>query len=363
MAFDRPVEDLLRNAACVELDDRTAGAIKQACNAQRDWGSVIREAELHGLAPWLHMRINDAGAEVPEDIRRKLAALKFRHGNAIRIRTRALLEITAQLDCHDIDVLVLKGAALAHLIYEHPGLRPMSDVDLLVRPDDLDRAAQLVSELGYSTVEGHATPADHHHLPTISRTIDGLRISIELHHDALAPDNIGSIRVDTLTEPARAFQVDQATLYTLGHIDTLRHLCRHALEPRETMKLGSALDILLYASTYADDIDWARLQSRFPEVITMLQLLGYLLPLPARLRPFVPAAAATAPQGVGVGMIPLSRLRRRRDRAARLLNPSDWWLRGFYNVPPGRSLAYTKVVRHPARLIFWLWRRKGRTGR
>lgn len=238
----------------------------------------------------------------------------------------------------------------------------MSDIDVLVSPDQLHRASTIVSELGYQTASGPRPPDDHHHLPTVSRTIDRLLVSIEIHHDALAPDNIGSIRGDALTEPARAFIVNDATLHTLGHIDMLRHLCRHALEPRESMKIGSALDIMLYASHYAGDIDWPRLKGEFPEVINMLQLLGHLVPRPAGLEPYVPATAPAAPGGVGVGMIPLSRLRHRKDRTAKLFNPSDWWLRGFYNVPPGRSLAYTKAVRHPARILFWLWRRMGKAG-
>jgi len=357
---DNPIDELLRNAACVALNDDVSAAIREACDAQNDWSRTIREAELHGMAPYMYMRIKQAGASLPDDIRRKLAALTFRHSDAIGIRSRAVTEITRRLRDEDIDVLVLKGAALAHLIYPQPGLRPMSDVDVLVAPRHLERAAELVSALGYGAAGGYVPPADHHHLATVSRTDDGLRVSVEIHHDALAPDNIGSIRLGSLSEPARAFTVDGTTLHTLGHIDTLRHLCRHALEPREAMKIGSALDIMLYASTFADDIDWPRLEQEFPEVITMLQLLGYLVPRPPNLEHLLPAVHPTAPEGVGVGMVPLSRLRRRSDLARKLFNPSDWWLRGFYNVRPGRSLVYTKGIRHPARVLFWLWRRAGK---
>ena len=363
MPVDNTVDELLRHCACVELDERAGDVIRETCREQRDWDDTIREAELHGMAPYLHRQIRLAGAEVPGPYRRKLAALGLRHADALRIRTRALLEINEQLAGRGVQVLVLKGAALAHLIYEQPGLRPMSDIDLLIHPDQLEHASSIVAGLGYRPSDGHPTPPDHHHLPSVSRTIDGLRVSIELHHDALAPDNIGSIRLGALSEPARTFTADGATLHTLGHVDMLRHLCRHALEPRETMKIGSALDIMLYASAYAGDIDWPRLNREFPEVITMLQLLSYLVPRPRRLQPYIPEPGPRAPKGVGVGMIPLSRLRRRSDRAMKLFNPSDWWLRGFYNVPPGRSLAYTKAIRHPARVLRWLWRRAANAGR
>lgn len=109
MTTDNPADELIRASACVEIDDRCAEAIRQACRRQRDWSRTIREAELHGMAPWLHKRIGDADAGIPEDIGRKLSALAFRHADAIRIRTRALLEITEQLRLQGIDMLVLKA--------------------------------------------------------------------------------------------------------------------------------------------------------------------------------------------------------------------------------------------------------------
>lgn len=358
-----PAERLLCRCACAEFDDAAGQAFREACREQEDWGRTIREAELHGMAPWLHMRIRRTEAEVPGDIRRKLAALAYRHADAIRIRTRALLEINEHLDREGIDMLVLKGAALAHLIYPEPGLRPMRDIDVLVAPGHLERASEIVAGLGYQAASGDATRRDHHHLPTVSKTMDRLHVSVEIHHNALTRDNLGSIRLDALSEPPRAFTVDGATLYTLGHLDMLRHLCRHALEPAESTKIGSALDIMLYATQYAGEIDWHRLNREFPDVPTMLQMLGYLVPWPTRLDGLAPAPTDDIPAGVGTGMIPLSRMRHRRDWPRKLLSPSDWWLRAFYNVPVGRSLAYTKAIRHPARVLFWLWRRAGRPGR
>ena len=357
------IERLLRKAACIEPDESTCEAICRACEAQVDWQETVRQAELHGLAPYLHRQIKAAGAVIPEETDKALKALIFRHTDASRIRTRALLEILRELSRHEIEVLVLKGAALAHLIYDPPGLRPMSDIDLLVASKHLDAASRLLAELGYGGGTDGGLLPDHHHLPTVSRTIDGLMVSIEVHHDALTRDNIGSIRLESLTEPAQEFVVDGVSIRALGHIDMLRHLCRHALEPRETTKLGSVLDILLYASRYRDAIPWRRVKQDFPEVITMIQLLGYLVPWPPDLGRYVPEPGSHPPRDVGVGMIPLSRLRRETHRAAKLLNPSDWWLRAFYNVPPGRSLVYTKTLRHPARVLFWLWRRAGKAAR
>lgn len=359
-APDSPTGRLLRRIICVDCDPDSRAAIRRACLDIADWDAVVHQAELHGLAPYLHRQITGSGAEIPTQYLRKLKYLTLRHRDANRIRDRALTEMIEILGARGIDVLLLKGAALAHLVYESPGLRPMSDMDLLVAPDRLEDASDAVRRLGYTEPGRGRPPADHHHLPAMSRTISGLGISVEIHHDAIAPDNIGSIRLDSLTEPAREFRIDDTAARALGHIDMLRHLWRHALQPRETMKLGSALDIVLYASCFAEDIDWPRIERDFPEIVTGLSLLGYLVRLPPALAGHVPAPASPPPGGVGIGMAPLSKLRHQRHLVARLLDPSDWWLRGFYNVPPGRPLVVTKTIRHPARILFWLWRRIGR---
>lgn len=360
---DSPIGLLLRRAACVDDDEAAREAIRQACRnlaTESNWDRAIDQAEQHGLAPYLHRQITRCGADIPTDPRRKLQSLALRHRDSNRIRDQALTAMLKALDAHGIDVLVLKGAALAHLIYDPPGLRPMSDVDLLVAPDRLQDAAGVLLELGYSETGRPPPAADHHHLPPLSKTAGGLSICVEIHHDALAPDNIGSIRLDRLTEPARGFRIDGTAGWALGHIDMLRHLWRHALQPRQTTKLGSALDIMLYASRFTDDIDWRRVERDFPEIPTGLSLLAFLVPLPRSLSGRIPEPVLPAPRGVGVGMPPLSRIRHQRNRLSKILNPSDWWLRAFYNVPPGRPLAATRLVRHPARVLYWLWRRIGK---
>lgn len=49
----------------------------------------------------------------------------------------------------EMEALPLKGLHLAHRLYPSPGLRDMGDIDLLVRPDSLDRADRVLRRLGY----------------------------------------------------------------------------------------------------------------------------------------------------------------------------------------------------------------------
>jgi hypothetical protein len=61
---------------------------------------------------------------------------------------RLLLEVVERLDADGIEHLVLKGSAFAHTAYPVPEARPFADLDLLVRADQLDRAAVVFDRLG-----------------------------------------------------------------------------------------------------------------------------------------------------------------------------------------------------------------------
>jgi len=63
---------------------------------------------------------------------------------------QVLADILTCYQAAGIDVLVLKGAALAHLVYPQPVLRPMRDIDILVRAEDVYRAYARLPEIGFT---------------------------------------------------------------------------------------------------------------------------------------------------------------------------------------------------------------------
>ena len=62
---------------------------------------------------------------------------------------RHLEHVLAVLASADVEAMVLKGVPLALLHYPRPGLRPMSDFDVLVRPGDAPRALAAVTAAGW----------------------------------------------------------------------------------------------------------------------------------------------------------------------------------------------------------------------
>ena len=92
-------------------------------------------------------------SDFPPTLDAQLLALTIRHRRRNDIYSLGLREILHAFNAAGIDAVVLKGAALAHVLYPAVGLRPMSDIDLLVDPRLTRRAQVLLAELGFAAVK------------------------------------------------------------------------------------------------------------------------------------------------------------------------------------------------------------------
>jgi hypothetical protein len=340
--------------------------ISDVCGPEM-WVELACEAESHGLVPLLEPAISrfatDFPAVMPAEVRRLFAALSSRHRWAACIREKCIDELLAAFASGGIQVILLKGAALAHLIYRTPGLRPMFDVDVLVDRRDLARAAEIAAHFGFSFASNHGSrfAGRMHHLPPASMSVSGLRIVLELHDDAMSPNQPESLTFTSLASEPMQFQRGSGPIgLAFGHIDMLRHLARHTFEPAQQVRLQLLYDLWNYWCRFGNEIDGVELEQRYAHVVVALQLAYNALTIDGK--PDDATAHEDAnndPSRIGNGMLPLSQIGKMRlsEAAAALFNPSEWWLHGFYGVPLNASLLYCRAVRHPLTLIHWLTRR------
>jgi Uncharacterised nucleotidyltransferase len=70
-----------------------------------------------------------------------------------RLRHERIGKILTTLECEmhaaDIAFVPLKGSALRDLQIHAPGVRPMGDIDLLVRPQDVGKSVEVLRKIGY----------------------------------------------------------------------------------------------------------------------------------------------------------------------------------------------------------------------
>lgn len=113
-----------------------------------DWPGIIETASDAGLGGLILEALRSKNLNAPDFARRSLkrAAQSVTQRNQ-RMMTR-LEPLIAALNADDIPVMLLKGAALNSTAYPSPELRPMSDVDLLIRQRDALRAIEALKKAG-----------------------------------------------------------------------------------------------------------------------------------------------------------------------------------------------------------------------
>ena len=126
---------LLVRCAYLPGDAAAAQSLAEKAAGFQEWDALIPLAESHSMSPLLYVHLQQIDAPLPPDVKLQLQGLFLRHKRANEIRLARLAEILAVLEAENIPMMVLKGGVLVSLIYPAPGLRPMSDLDILVPPE------------------------------------------------------------------------------------------------------------------------------------------------------------------------------------------------------------------------------------
>lgn len=138
-----------------------------------NWHFIQEKANLHGVVPLIYHCLkqlpNYLMTQSPNDLMTTSSSdpvtqlpnipsqvLEFfrqaYYENLARNLTlfQELKKILQVLNNQGIKVMVLKGAALAETVYGNPALRPISDLDLLIKKKDFMKAERQLVELGYT---------------------------------------------------------------------------------------------------------------------------------------------------------------------------------------------------------------------
>jgi len=131
-----------------------------------------------------------------------------------------------------LDLLVLKGAALAETVYPRPSLRRFGDLDVLVRRADAARARTLWESLGYLVDPLQWEDLAHGRDGQANFFLHTERgaVVVEMHIGLINNDLFfGQVRVDDqgLWERALSGRLAGVEAWTLGPEDQILHLCLH----------------------------------------------------------------------------------------------------------------------------------------
>ena len=114
-----------------------------------EWLGAEWVAYWQNAIPWLVARMCETGVEASEVVSTRLQILD----RDMRERTLRLLanavELLAALHDEGVEAIPLKGAVLAACYYRDPLMRPLTDLDILVKESDLGKAGEVLLRLAY----------------------------------------------------------------------------------------------------------------------------------------------------------------------------------------------------------------------
>ena len=253
-----------RQLAGLLRDEATALAATVAALTPSAADALVTQACAHSVAPLLRRRLLQQGlfAALPEPARARLDAVYVDSAARAMARYRELERLLERFADANVAAVALKGIYLAKAVYAEPALRPMADIDLLFRVEDLERAQAVLFALGYTREEPDRPVTDYasgsHQLSAFQR---GGLLGVDVHMRLEAPDAPFAIDLDGIWQRARPWSVNGQSLLALSPEDLLLHLCLHATY-HHRFRIGLIALVDLREVIRRAPLDWERFVAR-----------------------------------------------------------------------------------------------------
>jgi len=231
-----------------------------------DWDCLSTYALYQDVGPVLYRRIGRLGVMPGAPASRMRDACRASAAKNLLLFAD-LGKILRATQAAGIPVIPLKGAFLAEAVYGDIALRPMADLDLLVKPADLPRAVQALRDLGYDSDQPFdpvAQQAGFQDMPPMRRPGGAM---VELHWTLVTPlcgARIADEELQGIWERSVPATIAGVPSRALSPEDLLLHLCMHVSVHHRFADVGlkSFVDMAEVARHYENTLDWAAFAER-----------------------------------------------------------------------------------------------------
>lgn len=248
----------------------------QACAAPPDlarpaWQQWRAESDLERvdsasrrLLLWVYHRRAELGLSAED------AAALEPHYRQVWLRNQVLLNraasVVSRLQAAGIRCLLLKGLALLVEVYQDEGGRYLEDFDLLVHPEDLERAAYLLNAVGWKSPFPDEVTTQKSHAHGFSNA-EGF--SCDLHWNLMWRPH-AQVDETPLWLAKRPLRLRDEPAFTLSVEHLLLHLCVHGMAWETVPPIRWILDVHLLLRHHV---------AKWEAVLAEAQRRGVTLPL------------------------------------------------------------------------------------
>jgi Uncharacterised nucleotidyltransferase len=260
LAPSREAELLICCATSIATPERTA-RLHAIIDGGVDWHRVAHMAQLQAVMPLVYRYLTaELDGALPANVASSLRPAFY--GNSVRSLhlARELVRLTALLEQGGIEPLALKGPALAMAAYGAATLRQFTDLDLLVRENEVGRTVEILLKEGYAPRAGYSlADLGRPGAFEIAMSRPEALGEIDLHWRLIPPYFPLALDGEDLWRRAVRVEIEGAAVRTLVPADHLLYLCAHGAK-HGWQALGGICDLaeLMRASS----INWDELCAR-----------------------------------------------------------------------------------------------------
>lgn len=259
-----------------------------------DWNRFVSLVHHHRVGGLLSHWIKELELEssLPRRVWRALCDISDSIAAAWDDHRDILKGILMKCNESGIEVILLKGGQLGHTDYPHFSLRPIEDIDILVRKSDRSETIKLMLERGLNLYGTNQT-CDKFFMSRSSRDRkERVRkpVFFEVHSNLQTPIRLNrafNIDMDELWKGVQEKDIDGFPFLQLSPLDNLLYLGAH-FGHHDFSRLIWGYDIALLIRRHGGEIDWEKLDdicrsmSIRGSLYYSLRLCQQLFPLPMR---------------------------------------------------------------------------------
>ncbi len=228
-----PEETLLVCCARTKMRESDIRRVRELNDRNLDWYHIARIATQNRVGPLLYRNLKDIGqaASVPSqamDSLKQSYHLTFARNNRFEQETR---EVLTNLRETGLKVIIMRGLVLAEIIFGDTALRPFTDIDLLIRKEDLPQIKLKLADLGYTLPSDALADGyyerNHLHLLLVKRP-NG--VAAEVHWAIDHKYTLYDIDYPHIFEDAQRGKIAGTEALLLSPEDRLLCLCAHLVK-------------------------------------------------------------------------------------------------------------------------------------
>lgn len=227
---------------------------------EQDWIQIGKKIFKHKIAPLVYQNLSKDGklSQIPNALSHDLELEFFQCSLNNTRHYYELSKILKSAKENDIPIIVLKGAVLAGLLYPSHALRPMDDIDLLIKPEHIRKTDNILIQLGWKCkIKKGIIEILSQQGQDIGYIKDDIFLDLHTALRELPSSNYWA--------NSQCKDIASLKMRILSYEDTLMHLCLHIYRHFQShillgdfgiTELIKLYDIVLLLRNFHNEIDW-----------------------------------------------------------------------------------------------------------